>query len=375
MGLPVIPKMRFKLVGVSVMKRYIYTLIVSLLLSFLFSGCGFWMNGEHVSVTPHQQQIPQLGNNVIEIVSLEQIQGVLEEFVETGAESCILSSSAFESNKLRQNVDDAIRNVVSKNPIAAYAVEGITYEIGTNRGVPVVAFQIEYQHGRSEILRIKQTNTMDEATALIANALDNCEDSAVLRVRQYESMDFAQLVQDYGNQNPDVVMEIPKVLVSSYPQTGEDRVIEVVFTYQTSREKIKQMQEQVSPVFAAAELYVKQTGQASEMYSHLYSFLMERNDYRIETSITPAYSLLYHGVGDSRAFANIYANMCRRAKLDCRVVSGTREGEPWCWNVVIYRGKYYHIDLLDCSEKDRFEMRKAQQMDGYVWDYAVYPAE
>ena len=44
---------------------------------------------------------------------------------------------------------------------------------------------------------------------------------------------------------------------------------------------------------------------------------MERYDYRIETSITPAYSLLRHGVGDSRAFAVVYAAMCQQAGLEC----------------------------------------------------------
>lgn len=357
------------------MKRYMLVVLPALLISILLGGCSFWLNGERLSVTPHQEQIPQLGDDVIEVTTGEQILSVLEEFVEAGAESAILSTSAFDGSELRQYVDEAIRNVTKNNPIAAYAVKEIAYEIGTNRGVPVVAFQIEYLHGRSEILRIKRTDTMEEAVALITNALDNCEDSVILRVKQYASTDFSQMVQDYGNQNPDIVMEIPKVSASSYPETGNDRIIEIVFTYQTSREKLKQMQEQVSPVFTAAELYVKQTTQTSEMFSHLYSFLMERNTYRVETSITPAYSLLYHGVGDSRAFANVYANMCRRAKLDCQVISGTREGQPWCWNVIRHRGKYYHIDLLACSGNDRFEMRSPEQMDGYVWDYAVYPAE
>jgi hypothetical protein len=264
---------------------------------------------------------------------------------------------------------------MKSNPVAIYAVNKITYEIGTNRGERVIAFHIDYIHGRSEILRIKQAESMSEAENVIMNALANYEPSVVLRIKEYKKTDFAQFVQDYGNNNPDIVMEIPRIVTNTYPEQGTDCVVEMLFTYQTSREKLREMQEIVGTVFTSAELYVDETAQVSEIFPRLYSFLMERNDYSIETSITPAYSLLHHGVGDSRAFANVFAKMCRQEKLDCRAISGTRNGYPWCWNIVRYRGRYYHIDLLWCKEIGKFTMLDPMEMEGYVWDYAVYPQE
>ena len=128
-------------------------------------------------------------------------------------------------------------------------------------------------------------------------------------------------------------------------------------------------------VFTSAELYVKKTEQVSEIYSQLYSFLMERHNYTVQSSETPAYSLLYRGVGDCRAFATVYAAMCRRAELDCQVVSGTRDGMQWQWNVVRFRGKYYHVDLLSCREAGAFQMHEPSEMEDYVWDYSSFPKE
>ena len=54
----------------------------------------------------------------------------------------------------------------------------------------------------------------------------------------------------------------------------------------------------------AGMLYVSGEGEDFQKFSQLDGFLMERFDYKFETSITPAYSLLHHGVGDSRAFAD-----------------------------------------------------------------------
>ena len=99
---------------------------------------------------------------------------------------------------------------------------------------------------------------------------------------------------------------------------------------------------------------------------------MERYDYKFETSITPAYSLLCHGVGDGEAFATVYAAMCRQAGLDSRVVTGTRAGEPWWWIMVCDNGTYYHVDLLQCNAAGGFRELTDTEMEGYVWDYSAY---
>ena len=100
---------------------------------------------------------------------------------------------------------------------------------------------------------------------------------------------------------------------------------------------------------------------------------MERNEYEISTSITPAYSLLRHGVGDSKAFATVYAAMCRAADLDCLVVSGTRDGEPWTWNMICQDDVFYHIDLVRSNHEGELVLNYEKDMEGYVWDYSAYP--
>ena len=133
------------------------------------------------------------------------------------------------------------------------------------------------------------------------------------------------------------------------------------------------MQSQVKPVFDSAALYVCGEGSENQKFSQLYAFLMERFDYKVETSITPSYSLLRHGVGDSRAFATVYAAMCRAAGLECIVVTGTRSGEPWSWNIICEDGYYWHVDLLHSNEGGRFRKVLDADMEGYVWDYSAYP--
>ena len=182
------------------------------------------------------------------------------------------------------------------------------------------------------------------------------------------------MVTDYAETYPQSVMEIPQVTAGIYPETGLNRVVELTFTYQTRRETLRQMQSQVAPVFDAAALYVSGEGADAQKYAQLYAFLIERFDYEITTSITPTYSLLRHGVGDNRAFALVYAAMCRVAGLECMTVTGTRDGEPWCWNIVLDNDRYFHVDLLRSNDLGGFREFTDAEMNGYVWDYSAYPA-
>ena len=341
-------------------------------LCLMLSGCGL-MDGEYLSVTPHElastsgQSISQSASNY------EELKAVLEAMVDAGAESTVISVAKFQQNTLPGSVRAVVDYIQKGYPLGSWAVEKVEYEIGTGGGQPVVSVNISYIHGRSQIRQIQKVQDMDGAENVISGALKECGDGVVLLVENYQKTDIAQLIEDYAEEYPYTIMEMPVVSVGVYPDEGiGQRVVELKFTYQTSRDSLRLMQNQVQRVFSSAELYLNSDATDSQKFSQLYTFLMERYDYTIETSITPSYSLLIHGVGDSEAFATVYRAMCRRADLECEVISGTKNGESWYWNLIYVDGQWLHVDLLEASAQGEFRSREADQMQGYVWDYSAY---
>ncbi len=347
-------------------------LCVILSLCLCLSGCS-WMGGSYVSVEPHLERNVQTVTDGISAANYVQLVKALEDIIQSGTESATIHVGQYNQNLVAGNMEMAVRYAMKAYPIGAYAVESIKYEIGTKGGKPAIAVQIRYLRSRVELRSIRYVNGMEEAGEVIEEALRNCGPGVVMMVENFKNTDFAQLVSDYAEVYPQVVMEIPQVTAGVYPETGLNRVVELTFTYQTSRETLRQMQSQVTPVFDAAALYVSGEGADAQKYAQLYAFLMERFDYEITTSITPTYSLLRHGVGDNRAFALVYAAMCRLAGLECMTVTGTRNGEPWCWNIVSDNENYFHVDLLRCNQMGGFREFTDQDMSGYVWDYSAYP--
>lgn len=347
-------------------------LCLTALLCLMLSGCGSWMDGNYVSVTPHQAQVSDVQSGTLSAANYAQLLEVLTQMVDSGTENAVIHVADYNQSSVKSGMITAARYLQKMYPIGAYAIESIDYEIGTGGGKPAISVSISYIHGRSEIRKIQKVSGMEDAEKKITEALESCDAGVVILVENYESTDLVQLVEDYAMENPDVVMEIPQVAVGFYPDEGASRVLELNFTYQTSRDVLRQMQARVKPYFEAASLYVSGDGADLQKYAQLYAFLMERYDYKFETSITPAYSLLCYGVGDSKAFACVYAAMCRQAGLECQVISGTREGEPWYWNMVCDDGAYFHVDLLRCNAEGGFRELADINMEGYVWDYSAY---
>lgn len=353
------------------MKCKIAALVLALCL--LLTGCGSWMDGSYSSVKLHTQRQEQSGGEAIAVSSYDQLRQALAETVESGTETLLINVAQMNQGSVSQYMDRAVRHILEMNPIGAYAVESVEYEQGTSGGQPALAVTVQYNQNRAELRGLKEAVGMDEALEIVADALSQCEAKVVMHVSQYRVTDFVQYVRDYMEENPQTVMELPQLTVSTFPETGNQRVVEIVFTYQTGRDDLMNMQTRVRPLFTSAELYVSGNNADYDKYALLYAFLMERHEYQFDTSITPAYSLLIHGVGDSRAFATVYAAMCRRVGLECQVVSGTSNGEPLFWNIICVDGVYHHLDLVSRGPDGEFRVWGDEEMSGYVWDYSAYP--
>ena len=342
-----------------------------LVAALLLTGCS-WMDGSYVSVTPHQVGLGQTGEGTVHAVrNYTELRGALIGMIDSGAERALFSLAEYPREEVPEDLQRAVAYAREIYPVGAYAVESIDYNFGTGLGASALSVDITYRRSRAQIESIRTVRWTSGAKKEVEDALDQIADSLVLQIAGYQETDFGAIILDYARQNPDRVMEVPGVSVRIFPDRGETRVVELSFHYRTDRNELRAMREQVEPVFSSAALYVTGTAGEQTKFSQLHAFLMERMDYTIESTITPAYSLLCQGVGDSRAFAQIYAAMCSRIGLEARVVSGKRGGELRWWNLVRIDGRWYHLDLL---ADQQFVLLTDGQMGEYEWDREAYPA-
>ena len=103
------------------MKRF---LILLLCLTLLLSGCG-WMAGSYASVVPYDQDDNRSDKGIMAISTYQELRSSLIQMIESGEDRMTLSLVDYPANQVENNMKQAIRNLMSTNPIASYAVESL----------------------------------------------------------------------------------------------------------------------------------------------------------------------------------------------------------------------------------------------------------
>ena len=186
------------------MKRTLLPLFFAL--SLLLGGCG-WLNGSFVSVTPHEAPKQVAHADTITAANYKDFLAALKQLVAAGTEVAAIHVEEYPEKALEAGIRRAVYTVMHNDPIGAYAVEDIQYEIGSSSGLPAVSITVSYRHNSTELQRIRRAAGITQARSITANALESYEAGIVLLVGQYEDTDFSQFVQDYAREHPETIME------------------------------------------------------------------------------------------------------------------------------------------------------------------------
>ena len=190
-------------------------LLLAVLVCLLFGGCG-WMDGSYLSITPHRDPGISTQTNDRVAVNYLQLRTALERMVDAGVENAVINVAGYRRELLDDGIANAAQYTSTRYPLGAWAVDQISYEIGTGGGQPAISVAISYIHGRSEIRKIKKAEGMEQAEALIieasfGNPKEHCDYMVVLgaKVRaegpSVSLMDRIRATQAYMDSHPDAI--------------------------------------------------------------------------------------------------------------------------------------------------------------------------
>lgn len=364
-----IPKMTCKR-GCTVGKRLCAML---LLLSLLLSGCSVWMNEPFVSVTPHVEEYVQSDSAVAETAgSYDELYALLLKLIEAGTTQATVDVSEYTGN-LELGLRRILYRVRREDPLAAYTVTDIVSQIAEVGVRHIVTIDISYIEDLDLFRQRKQAWGADGVKSRVETALKMAESRLLLEVNGYQEMDLQALVRQYYMEHPDEVMELPQVTVAVYPDRGNKRIMQIDFAYTHDRQTLLAMADEVQTMLTSASLYIRgqetQLARAERLSAFLRPMLTQEG-----TSVTPVYSLFHHGIADSHALAHIFWLLCQKNGLECRVVTGSKAGKDYCWNILSLDGATCHVDLMDSWLESDLVPRFDDEMDAYTWDTTLYPS-
>ena len=141
------------------MKKRIGALLLSLTL--LLTGCS-GMDGSYVYVEPHVEQGSAAQTGSVSATNYLELIAVLEQLVRAGTETCTIDIGDFDKEEPAGYINAACHHIRTASPMGAYAVEDITYEMGSVGSGAAVAVEITYLHEYREIQAVQRVADMDQ---------------------------------------------------------------------------------------------------------------------------------------------------------------------------------------------------------------------
>lgn len=359
--------------------------ILFLLLLALFPGlsaCRSRSNEDYYSIRPHiAQTTPQPAEEeepYYAVTNRTELRGAVLSFIRNWVEQGSIRVTDYQGD-LAADLEDTIRYATQEDPIGAYAVDYMDGELSGNPASGSIQLNTVFRRSAAEIDAIVTVSGNSGAYSKIKYALFAYDTSLTLRIRNYQDADFSAYIRNYCLENPGQVLALPTVSAEVYPREGSTRILELHFTYPATRDEMREKQASVSTLLSSAASYIRSGESELEKAELLCRFLTTRFDYTVQEQAPdmPAYSLLCEGKAHSLSFASVFYGECSAANIDCRIVTGTRQGAEHYWNLLSIDGVYYHVDLMGELEQGstRLQLRYAAELrnSGYVWKEEDYP--
>ena len=356
-------------------------LTVVLAVALLLTGCTALLERDYSTVTPHNAVPATEGDpSILRADSYQELVNALIYFVTGGVEEGTIRLYT-DTENVEPFLAGACLEVVHEDPLGAYCVEFITYTVD-----PVVTYSeahvdITYRRTREQVASIVQATGVTAIRSELESALTTFAPERVLRISYFEEDEA--YIQELARQAyygvPACALGMPEVAVSIYPQTGRQRIVEILLTYPLEHSELERRREELKETLE--ELAWDLAGR-SDLPLAAAQALLEQGRYDPEGGNCTD-DLFLTGCADSEGLALAYAALCRQLELPCHVAQGTLDGEPRFWNVVQTEEGWRHLDLSAPEQEDAEDGGDPEPVPlytdrallelGYLWEEGTLP--
>lgn len=366
------------------MKKRLFALCLCLSLSL--TGCAAMLERDYLSVTPHAR-LPAAADDstTVWVETYPELVDAIFSLVSEHRESGVIRLRNWKGN-VRQNLSDACDEVSHDDPLGAYAVDRIKPEFVRIATYYEATVSIDYRRTAEQVASVNTVAGSGAIRGELRDALTSFVPETAFRVNYFDQAQgddyIPRLIRQAYYDSPAAALGLPEAVVNLYPESGQQRVVEVLFTYPEEPELLREKSQALT---SAAQVLVDpyRTGlRDSALIPVLYRALREHTGLgeaqdaplpAPSVSGSTAYAALVENQADSEGLALAYKLLCDLAGVECTVVDGTLEGAPRFWTIVtVEQNVHRHVDP---SRAEGLLLTDTQMSEsGFVWDTQEYPS-
>lgn len=351
------------------MKKRILALCLACCL--FLTGCASMLRRGSMTITPHNETPLSLGDSSILRVETyqEMVSGILY-FILEGLETGTMRLYNY-TRDVNADLNAACVEVAQEDPIGAYALDFIKFEV--TRIVNYYEVQLEFTYRRTpeqldRIVSVVGTNAIRQE---LQEALVEFRPEVTLHIGYFTGDEafLRELLRKAYSNTPQAAFGRPQAVISIYPDSGYQRVVEFQLTYHNTTQQLQSLQSRLLRKIKMDinHLYLQLPENA---FKEIHRILHENTPYSPQGSGILQF-LLTQLPANSEGFALAACLYAREADFTCHVVEGTLNGEPHFWNIVRTSFGYRHLDPTQPDIVFRSDLAMTQL--GYEWDKAYVP--
>lgn len=360
--------------GTSVNKRPI--LALTLAGSLLLSGCSSLLLRDYSSVTVHSAA-PTVESDqlTIRVESYQDLVNTLLYFITQGQEEGVIRLYNYPYD-VNRDLEAACTEVVQEDPLGAYAVDRIQYDV-----VPIVScyeasFRLTYRRTHEQVACVVAATGASSIRSELKKALSQFQEESVLRISYFDEDEtyIQSLLRQAYFSSPGTALEFPRFQINFYPDSGRQRIVEILFDYELDQAELNRRKTALSRLAReiSGDLW---DAEGDSGLLKLRQAILSTASYDPQGGST-AYHALSEHQADSLGLAFAMCLLCQELEYPCQVVEGTLDGSTHYWNVLLTEGGYRHVDLSRPLEDDAdspFLSDRQVVQEGYQWSDSSVP--
>ena len=341
--------------------------------TLMLTGCSSLLEQEYTHITPHNAAPTTEGDpSTLRADSYQELVNALIYLIGAGMERGTIRLY-MDDQDLNASLDAACLEV-QEDPLGAYAVEYITYGLSSVVAYSEATVNITYRRTKEQVSSIVKATGTTAIRSELAAAMSVFNSECVLRISYFEEdEDFIRSLarQAYYNA-PASAFGMPELQVSLYPDSGQQRIVEIQLTYPYDQRELERRS-------AALSQWLDEMSASLTVLAGDARYLDAAQTIRSAGSYDPSGgvsvdSLLETGRANSEGISLATAALYQYLGLSSRVVEGTLAGQPHFWVMIQTHSGWRHLDLTVEGDQG-FSLYTDKELSklGYVWDTNLFP--
>ena len=340
----------------------------------LLSGCSSMLNRDYSSITVHSAT-PTVESDqlTIRVESYQDLVNALLYFITQGRESGTIRLYNYPYD-VEKDLEAACLEVVQEDPLGAYAVDFIKYDVAPIVSCYEASIQITYRRTHEQVTAIVAATGSTAIRGELKDVLSQFQSEVALRISYFtEDEEYIQtLIREAYYSIPEAALDFPQATVYFYPDSGRQRIVEILLSYrleQSEWEGRKATLDQLS-LDLTSDLW---GADGDEGLREIRQTILDIAIYNPEGGATAYHALAEHQA-DSLGLALTMSLLCQQLDYNCQIAAGTLDGQAHYWNVVSTQEGYRHLDLTRTEDGDSIFFSDRFMVEaGYSWDTTSTP--